>query len=92
MGYHTFAFFQKTNEEEYQLLESDFIGYMRRTKKLKRSPVKSKDGIQIGWQFTYGDNKNKGIRWLMLSSRARNNYITRGVLTVINPGTLIGNN
>lgn len=92
MGYHTFAFFQKTNEEEYQLLESDFIGYMRRTKKLKRSPVKSRDGIQIGWQFTYGDNKNKGIRWLMLSSRARNNYITRGVLTVINPGTLIGNN
>ena len=27
MGYHTFAFFQKTDEEEYQILECDFSEY-----------------------------------------------------------------
>lgn len=92
MGYHTFAFFQKTDEEEYQVLENDFIGYMQRTKKLKRSPVQNKDKIQIGWQYTYKDDKEKGIHWLMLSSKAKNNYITRGVLAVINQEALIENN
>ena len=92
MGYHTFAFFQKTNEEEYQVLENDFIGYMQRTKKLKRSPVQNKDKIQIGWQYTYKDDKEKGIHWLMLSSKAKNNYVTRGVLAVINQEALIENN
>lgn len=92
MGYHTFAFFQKTDEEEYQLLENDFIGYMQRTKKLKRSPVQNKDKIQIGWQYTYKDDKEKGIHWLMLSSKAKNNYVTRGVLAVINQEALIENN
>ncbi len=92
MGYHTFAFFQKTDEEEYQVLENDFIGYMQRTKKLKRSPVRNKDKIQIGWQYTYKDDKEKGIHWLMLSSKAKNNYVTRGVLAVINQEALIENN
>ena len=92
MGYHTFAFFQKTDEEEYQVLENDFIGYMQRTKKLKRSPVQNKDKIQIGWQYTYKDDKEKGIHWLMLSSKAKNNYVTRGVLAVINQEALIENN
>lgn len=92
MGYHTFAFFQKTDEEEYQVLENDFIGYMQRTKKLKRSPVQNKDKIQIGWQYTYKDDKEKGIHWLMLSSKSKNNYVTRGVLAVINPEVLIANN
>lgn len=92
MGYHTFAFFQKTDEEEYQVLENDFIGYMQRTKKLKRSPVQNKDKIQIGWQYTYKDDKEKGIHWLMLSSKAKNNYVTRGVLAIINQEALIENN
>lgn len=92
MGYHTFAFFQKTDEGEYQVLENDFIGYMQRTKKLKRSPVQNKDKIQIGWQYTYKDDKEKGIHWLMLSSKAKNNYVTRGVLAVINQEALIENN
>lgn len=92
MGYHTFAFFQKTDEEEYQILENDFIGYMQRTKKLKRSAAKNKYKVQIGWQYTYKDNKEKGIHWLMLSSKAKNNYVTKGVLAVINPEVLIENN
>lgn len=92
MGYHTFAFFQKTDEEEYQILECDFSEYMQRTKKLKRSPVKNKEKVQIGWQYTYKDDKEKGIHWLMLSNKAKNNYVTRGVLAVINPEVLIENN
>ena len=92
MGYHTFAFFQKTNEEEYQILNNDFIGYMRETKKMKRTPVEGKDKVQIGWQYSYKDNQDKGIRWLLLSSKAKNNYVTWGVLVVINPKTLIENN
>lgn len=92
MGYHTFAFFQKTNEEEYQILDNDFIGYMRETKRMKKTPVEGKDKVQIGWQYSYKDNQDKGIRWLLLSSKAKNNYVTRGVLVVVNPKTLIENN
>lgn len=92
MGYHTFAFFQKLDFEEYCTLESDFIGYMGRTEKLKRSPVENKDRVQIGWQFIYKDSKDKGIRWLMVSNKAKNDYVTRGVLTIINPKILLGNN
>lgn len=92
LGYHTFAFFQKTNVEEYQLLENDFIGYKQETKKLQRRPAVNKDEVQIGWEFTYKDKKDKGIRWLLLSSKAKNNYVTRGVLAVINPKKLIENN
>ena len=91
MGYHTFAFFQKINYEEYCILEKDFIGYMRKTEKLKRSPVENKDGLQIGWQYTYKNNEDKGIRWLLLSRKAKNNYVTRGVLVVINPESLLEN-
>ncbi len=92
MGYHTFAFFQKTDEEEYQSLENDFVVYMRRTKKLKRTPVLKKGKVQIGWKYTYRDDKDKGIYWLMLSNKAKNNYVIRGVLAVINPEALIENN
>lgn len=92
MGYHTFAFFQKMDYEEYCILENDFIGYMRKTGKLKRSPVKTKEGVQIGWQYTYKVNEDKGIRWLLLSRQAKNNYVIRGVLVVINPESLIENN
>lgn len=58
IGYHTFAFFQKTDEEKYQLLESDFIGYIQRTKKLKRTPVLKKDKEQIGWKYSYIDDSD----------------------------------
>lgn len=92
MGYHTFAFFQKIDYEEYCILENDFIGYMRKTDKMKKSPVESKDGVQIGWQYTYKNNEDKGIRWLLLSRKAKNNYVTRGVLVVINPESLIESN
>lgn len=92
MGYHTFAFFQKTNEEEYQHLESDFIGYMQKTKKMNRTPVEGKDKVYIGWQFSYQNKEDKGIRWLLLSSQAKNNYAIKGVLVVINQETLIENN
>ena len=85
MGYHTFAFFQRTNNDEYQFLNSDFIGYMQETKKLKRSPAVDKNGERIGWQFSYKDKKDKGIHWLLLSWETKNNYDMKGVLTVINP-------
>lgn len=91
IGYHTFAFFQKTDEEEYQLLGNDFTGYIQKTKKLKKTPV-LKDNVRIGWKYSYIDNKEKGIHWVMLSNKAKNNYVTRGVLAVINPEVLIENN
>jgi hypothetical protein len=78
IGYHTFAFFQKTDEEEYQLLGNDFTGYIQKTKKLKKTPV-LKDNVRIGWKYSYIDNKEKGIHWVMLSNKAKNNYVTRGV-------------
>lgn len=92
MGYHTFAFFQKMNEEEYQILENDFLGYIGETGKLKRSPALNRDEVQIGWQYSYKDDKDKGIHWVMLSSKAKNNYFIRGVLTIINSKSLIENN
>lgn len=92
MGYHTFAFFQKTNEEEYQNLDSDFIRYMQKTKKMKRTPVEGKDKVRIGWQFSYLNKEDKGIRWLFLSKKTKNNYAIFGVLVVINQETLIENN
>lgn len=92
MGYHTFAFFQKIDYEEYCILENDFIGYMRKTGKLKKSPVETKEGVRIGWQYSYKINEDKGIRWLLLSRKVKNNYVIRGVLVVINPESLIENN
>ena len=92
MGYHTFAFFQKTDYEQYCSLGNDFIGYMRKTGKLKRTPIKNKNNVQIGWQFSYKDDKDKGIHWIVLSGEAQNNYVTRGVLTVINPKSLLEDN
>lgn len=89
MGYHTFAFFQKIDFEEECHLDNDFIGYMRKTGKLKRTPIKNKDNDQIGWQFSYKDNKDKGIYWVMFFGEAKNNYVTRGVLSVINPKSLL---
>lgn len=88
-GYHTFAFFQKTKEEEYDCLESAFIGYMRETGKLKRYPIKDHNMNGIGWEFTYKENGDKGIRWRLLSIRARNGYFTGGIMAIINPKVLI---
>lgn len=92
MGYHTFAFFQKMDYEGYCFLDNDFIGYMRETGKMQRTPIKNKEKKQIGWRFSYKKNEDKGIYWLMLFGEAKNNYVTRGVLTVINPKSLIEDN
>ena len=92
LGYHTFAFFQKTDYEEHCFLENDFIGYMRESGRLERIPIKNKDKKQIGWKFFYKNNEDKGVYWLMLSGEAENNYVTRGVLTVINPKSLLEDN
>lgn len=89
MGYHTFAFFQKTDYEEYWSLEADFDRYVNETGKLKKSPATNKDNEQIGWRFSYKDNKDKGLYWIMLSGDAKNYYVTRGVLSVINPKSLL---
>lgn len=92
MGYHTFSFFQKLNYEEYQILGNDFSGYTRESGRLKKSPVLDKNKERIGWQFVYKDKKDKGIHWKLLSCNAKNGYVTRGVLSVINPQKLIKNN
>lgn len=92
IGYHTFAFFQKTDYEQYWSLEADFEWYMNKTGKLKRGTANNKDDQQIGWTFSYKDNEDKGIHWIMLFGEAQNNYATRGVLTVINPKALLENN
>lgn len=91
-GYHTFAFFQRAKDEEYSLLENDFIGYMKDTGEIKRCPIKDKKNPKriVGWEFTY--KTNKGIRWLLLSNVTKNGYSIKGVLVVINPKVLIEGN
>lgn len=44
LGYHTFSFFQKLNEDEYFSLSSDFRAYAGRNNDMKGTPVKNKRG------------------------------------------------
>lgn len=90
LGYHTFAFFQKTKEDDFFLLTRDFILYANKNSDMKRFPVKNKKGRQIGWEYTY--ENNKGIRWLLISVDVKNGYIIQGVTVIINPKALIENN
>ena len=85
IGYHTFAFFQKIKGDEFFKLTQDFISYANTNKDMKRFPMKN----QKGWEYTY--EKNKGIRWLLLSSK-KNGFTIQGVLVIINPQALIRNN
>lgn len=84
LGHHTFAFFQKAKEDEFSLLTQDFIAYANKNNDMKRFPLSNNKG----WQYIY--KNNKGIRWLLLSSRQKNGFIIQGVMAVINPKALIG--
>lgn len=90
MGYHTFAFFQKMNEEEFSIVTGDFILYAKKNKYMKRFPVKDRKGRIKAWEYTY-ENK-KGIRWLLMSSQGENGFSIKGVMAVINPKALIEDN
>ena len=48
MGYHTFAFFQKMNEEEFSIVTGDFILYAKKNKYMKRFPVKDRMDKSVG--------------------------------------------
>lgn len=60
-GYHTFAFFQRAKDEEYSLLENDFIGYMKDTGELKRCPVKDKKILKVSWAGSLPIRQIKGF-------------------------------
>ena len=86
-GYHTFSFYQKVNSDDYSMLINDFVMYRHKNDDIKDFPIKDKDGKTIGWEYTY--KKNKGIRWLLLSSTAVNGFSWQGVAVIINPKALI---
>lgn len=84
MGYHTFAFFQKVQNEEFSSLTTDFIAYANRSDDIKRVPKKN------GWEYTY--KERKGIRWRLVSFQDNNGFMVQGVTVVINPRVLIDKN
>lgn len=86
LGYHTFAFFQKTSAETFEEITTDFIVYANKNEDIKRFPLKNNKG----WEYVY--KSGKGIHWLLLSFGEQNGFCIRGVLVVINPRTLIERN
>lgn len=90
LGYHTFQFFQKTNDEDFSLLTDDFIAYANQNNEMKRFPIISKEGISIGWKYVY--EKSKGIQWLLLSRHFKSGYTTQGVSVIINPKAMLEGN
>ena len=52
LGVHTFAFYQKLDEDSFSSLEDDFISYMKKTGAIARYPIEN-NGINIGWEYTY---------------------------------------
>lgn len=86
LGYHTFAFFQKAKEDEFDSLTTNFMVYAKSNNDIKRFPIKNNKG----WEYTY--KSNKGIRWLLLSFREKNGFTIQGVMAVINPRVLIERN
>ena len=87
VGYHTFSFYQRVNSDDYSMLINDFMMYKHKNEDIKDFPIKDKDGKTIGWEYTY--KRNKGIRWLLLSSKAANGFSWQGVAVIINPKALI---
>lgn len=87
LGYHTFSFFQKLNEDEYFSLSSDFRAYAGRNNDMKGTPVKNKKGHIIGWKYSY--KPSKGIQWILTSKTSKNGFTICGVMVIINPKNLI---
>lgn len=90
MGYHTFSFFQRIKEDEYQELSCDFQSYANGNNNLKGFPIEGKEHKRIGWEYSY--KRNKGIRWQLLSARGKHDFVIRGVRVIINPKALIESN
>lgn len=90
LGYHTFSFFQKTNEADFSSITRDFMMFADTSGELKRFPIQNKKRETIGWEYVY--KRNKGIRWLLLSSEAKNKFRTQGVMAIINPKALAEDN
>lgn len=89
-GYHTFSFYQKVSSDDYSMLASDFRVYKNKNEDIYDFPIKDKKGKIIGWEYTY--KKNKGIRWVLLSSTAPNGFSWQGIAVIINPKALIEKN
>lgn len=86
-GYHTFSFYQKVNTDDYAMLSNDFTMYKHKNRDIMDFPIKDKNGKIIGWEYTY--KRAKGIRWLLLSSKAANGFSWQCVAVIINPKALI---
>ena len=89
-GYHTFSFYQKLKADEYSELITDFRMYEIENKDVGSFPIKDKNGKIIGWEYFH--KKDKGIRWLLLSSTAPNGFFWQGIAAIINPRALIEKN
>lgn len=89
-GYHTFSFYQKLSVEDYSVLIGDFRAYAHKNEDIKDFPIKDKSGKVIGWEYTY--LRNKGIRWLLLSSSTPNGFSWQGIAVIVNPKALIEGN
>ena len=87
LGYHTFSFFQKLKDMEYSDLSTDFSVYVRKNKDMKEFPVKDKKGKIIGWEYSY--KPSKGIRWILISRQAGNEFSIQGLLVIVNPKSLV---
>ena len=90
LGYHSFSIYQKLSAEDNFSLNNDFIGYMRNSNRIKRSPVMNKNGITIGTEYTY--KQPTGIRWLIVDMDAGNRFKIYGVKVVITPKVLLEKN
>ena len=88
LGYHTFSIFRKLSYEEYRALCQDFAQYVKSGNGFKGYPDDNVPGTV--WEYTH--NKNKGIRWRLSSKKELNGYISRKIVAIINPKTLLYNN
>ena len=89
LGFHTFAFFQKANSEEFSLLTGDFIKYANNNSEMKRFPIENQKG-KIGWKYVY--ENSIGIQWLLLSRNLNAGFTVQGVMAIINPKVMIEGN
>lgn len=83
IGFHTFSFFQKVDEFDFDTLKSDFAAaYYKGDTGIDRVFTKKHTPI-------YMYKTEKGIRWVLVESKTDNGFKNYGVCVIINPKALI---
>ena len=82
-GYHTLSIFRRLTAEQHYTLGLDFKG----SNEIEKCPIKNDKKREIGWMYTY--KENKGIRWLTLAFTINERITVYGVKAIITPKVLL---